>query len=264
MSIKAPLPSFLPDSEEVSPQVISSLPRALTSLEEIRARTQGKRYEKSQMGGDRPVSMSALNSAVLFKEVFLAYCNAAILEPILTIAGEIPDLSLAGFVVNIAMLFAMAWWIFVLTDAFDTADVEQEFAFSSLGEEAAKDTPRFAWFQAGGQHGNESNKLAGSMYYDLAFWVVLLAIVIALVGRVTHRAVFHAWMLLILWAVLHHKCIQVTDWGHNYLLSFLLPSAALGPLEFCLPMRDHDSLERLAEWRRFVDEQSGVKLVVKP
>lgn len=230
------------------------------------ARTLGKRYEKNQMTGDCPVSMSALNSAVLFKEVFMAYCNAAILEPILTIAGEIPDVTLASFVVNMTMLLAMGYWISILTDAFDTTDIEQEFAFQSLGEEAKKDT-RYAWFQAHGPPVNSkpvNSKLSGSMYYDAAFWVVLLAIVIALVGRVTHRAVFHAWMLLILWAVLHHKCLQATNWGHNYLLSFLLPSAALGPLEFCLPMRDHDSLERLAEWRQFVDEQSGVKIIVKP
>jgi len=166
-------------------------------------------------------------------------------------------------VVNMAMLLAMAWWISILTDAFDTTDVEQDFALSGLGEEAANDA-RYAWFRARGKIGKESNKLNSSMYYDLALWVVLLAIVIALVGRVTHRAVFHAWMLLILWAVQHHKCIQVTDWGGSYLVSFLLPSAALGPLEFCLPMREQDSLERFESWRQFVDEQAGVKLIVKP
>ena len=42
---------------------------------------------QKRMKGDKVLSMKGLNSAVLFKEVFLAYLNAALLEPVLAIAG---------------------------------------------------------------------------------------------------------------------------------------------------------------------------------
>ena len=60
-------------------------------------------------------------------QVFLAYLNAALLEPVLAIAGmeaaEGPQL-----LINTLTLISIFWWIWLVTDAFDWADGEADGA----------------------------------------------------------------------------------------------------------------------------------------
>lgn len=227
-------------------------------------RVRGKRFENQQMVGERLLSMSKLNDAMMFKEVFMAYLNAAILEPVLTIAGEEPELTPAGLAVNLAMMFSIGWWIFILTDAFDTSDVQLTFLYQVL-ETESEQAP--AWFRPSDKTAKkERKKLVGSIYYDLGLWFVLGAIMAALVGTVTHRNVFHAWMLLLLWAVMHHRCISITNWGTSYWVSFFLPSSALMPMELVLPLADDSnmaSMEALGKWRKFIEDETQVKLTIE-
>ena len=63
---------------------------------------------------------------------------------------------------------------------------------------------------------------------------------------------------------MHHLAVSATSWGAGYLATFLMPSAALLPLEWCLPlMGDLDVVadgESLQEWHAFVSEQTGITL----
>jgi hypothetical protein len=74
--------------------------------------------------GKRTLDLSALNSAIMYKEVFMAYLNAALLEPVLAIGGmeEVVGQELA---INVFTLASICWWIWVVTDGFDYTDVCQ-------------------------------------------------------------------------------------------------------------------------------------------
>lgn len=78
--------------------------------------------------GVRVLDLSALNDACMYKEVFLAYLNAALLEPVMAIAGmeEVVGQELA---INIFTLGSICWWIWMVTDAFDYNDVCQSFKY---------------------------------------------------------------------------------------------------------------------------------------
>jgi hypothetical protein len=199
------------------------------------------------------LDMSRLNDCVLFKEVFLAYLNAALLEPVLAIAGmehaEGPQLW-----INVLTVGAIFWWIFLVTDAFDFADVAQQFRYHSFRKEVEQDAKKYEWLTLPGKKdaAEERAGLVGSVGRDVALWFCLLAILMAFVpGVVTHRDVLHAYAIVFLWAIMHHRCRQATVWGGNYVVTFMLPSSALMPLEYCLPLQETgDCIEDL-EVRRF-------------
>lgn len=80
------------------------------------------------LSGKHNLDLSALNDASLCKEVFLAYLNAALLEPVLAIGGmeEVVGQELA---INIFTLASICWWTWMVTDGFDYTDVCQSFKY---------------------------------------------------------------------------------------------------------------------------------------
>ena len=213
--------------------------------------------------GARALNIGALTTAASFKDVFMAYLNAAILEPILSIAGD-DDYTSKKLMVDLLQLFGLIFWTFILTDAFDTADVAASFVFRfkiAKDEEASK--LKFLKLQKQ-RLAAERSGLAGSLSRDSALWFNLLGVGLAFAGVVTHRDVIHSWAILILWTIMHHLAVKSTNWGAGYIATLLMPSAALLPLEWCLPlMGDLDVVadsESLQEWHAFVAEQTGITL----
>ena len=78
--------------------------------------------------GTHKLDLSNLNNAVMCKEVFLAYLNAALLEPVLAIGG-MEEVKGNELVINIFTLGSICWWIWMITDAFDYFDVAQSFKY---------------------------------------------------------------------------------------------------------------------------------------
>ena len=63
----------------------------------------------------------------------------------------------------------------------------------------------------------ERRTLAGSIQRDIALWFVLASIGAAwLPGPVTHRGVMHSYVIVLLWALLHHSCRRATIWNSRY------------------------------------------------
>jgi hypothetical protein len=83
------------------------------------------------LSGQHILNVHNLNDVILIKEVFLAYLNAAILEPILSIGGlETGEPSYAIKVVtNLFELLSLCWWVWLLTDAFDFNDVMFQYKY---------------------------------------------------------------------------------------------------------------------------------------
>lgn len=80
------------------------------------------------LSGQHVLDLSTLNDTVLHKEVFLAYLNAALLEPVLAIGG-MQEVVGHELVINIFTLGSICWWIWMVTDAFDYTDVCQSFKY---------------------------------------------------------------------------------------------------------------------------------------
>lgn len=78
--------------------------------------------------GKRVLDLSALNDASMCKEIFLAYLNAALLEPVLAIGGMEEAMG-QELVINIITLGSICSWIWLITDAFDYTDVCQSFKY---------------------------------------------------------------------------------------------------------------------------------------
>lgn len=212
-----------------------------------------------------------MNNVNLFKEVFLAYLNAAILEPILTIGGmETPDAT--QIVINLLSLFSICWWLYLITDAFSFEDVTQFFKYHvDLREEYDQDPKRYSWFRLKDRNEDaevERNALSGMIRKDVALWFMLACILAAwLPGLVTHRDVLHAYVIVAFWIVLHHYCRQATSWRSNYFVTLLFPSTALMPMEYCLPLMDVadtvDDLEFVERYREFIVQRTGVELTIE-
>jgi hypothetical protein len=103
---------------------------------------------------------------------------------------------------------------------------------------------------------------------DVALWFLLACIFAAwLPGIVTHRDVLHAYVIVFLWAIMHHSCRQATSWSAGYLSTFIFPSTALMPLEYCLPLMDVadfvEDLEFVESYREFILERTGVELIIE-
>merc|ERR1719174_3469500 len=75
------------------------------------------------------LNLSALNRVNIFKECFLGYVNAGMLEPILAIASSDYDVSGKSLLINAAQLLGLFSWLYLLTDAFDISDTQQAFIY---------------------------------------------------------------------------------------------------------------------------------------
>jgi len=104
-------------------------------------------------GQERTLNLSELNRVVTMKEVFLAYLNAGILEPLLVLAEGRSNISGKAAVVNVLQLFGLCWWIYLLSDVFDTSDVAQAYTYE---RKLVKDPP--AWLQSGGAAGRRRRR----------------------------------------------------------------------------------------------------------
>lgn len=149
----------------------------------------------------------------------------------------------------------------MLTDAFDTSDTAASFVYNkklTVKHVFLKRMPRSKL--------DEQKTLAGSMSRDAALWFCILGIFAAFAGIVTHREVVHSWAVVLMWTVLHHNARLATSWGAGYFTTLLMPSAALLPLEYCLPlMGDLDIVgddEGMADWHEFVKAQTGINLLI--
>lgn len=80
------------------------------------------------LGGTRTLDLSALNDACMYKEVFMAYLNAALLEPVLAIGGMEEAVG-EELLINIFTMGSICWWIWLVTDAFDYADICQRYKY---------------------------------------------------------------------------------------------------------------------------------------
>jgi len=223
------------------------------------------------LAGEHVLDIRALNDVSMFKEVFLAYLNAAVLEPILSIGG-MEETKASDVIINIFTLGSICWWIWLLTDAFDFTDVMQHYKFHvELREDAEKDPKRFSWLRLKSMDEDaikEKKSLAGTLTIDVALWLSIACIGAAILpGVVTHRDAMHAYVVFVLWAILHHLCRKATCWSSGYLVTFLFPSTALMPLEYCFPLMDvADTVEDLAfveVYREFVIKRTGVELIIE-
>lgn len=173
----------------------------------------------SALSGNHTLDLHALNDASMHKEVFLAYLNAALLEPVLAIAG-MQEVVGQELVINLFTLGSICWWLWMVEDAFDYTDICQHFKYQvDLREEIDKDggAGKYEWLQLRSKEDDsraERSTLVGSFRRDIALWFCLGCIGAAwLPGIVSHRDVLHAYIIVILWAVLHHNCRRATTWS---------------------------------------------------
>jgi hypothetical protein len=170
------------------------------------------------VSGEYTLNTHYLDDVRLFKEVFLAYLNAALLEPVLAI-GTMDDVVVGiHLLTNIAELLSIGWWIWLLTDAFDFTDVMQYYKFHvEFGEEIGKDRAKYSWLRLhDGKSQSHRRELLGSIKRDVALWFMLGSIAAAwMPGPVAHREVLHAYVVVILWVILHHYARRATTWGNK-------------------------------------------------
>lgn len=125
-SVNDMMSSFTKELEEPEIQLqISCMALFIASIAFIRLLT-GSRLKS--LNGDHVLDLSALNDACMYKEVFLAYLNAALLEPVLTIGGMQEGMG-QKLAINIFTLGSICWWIWMVTDAFDYTDICQSFKY---------------------------------------------------------------------------------------------------------------------------------------
>ena len=84
--------------------------------------------------GVRELHMESLNRVVSTKEILGAYLGAALLEPLMTIAGS-EEITRKQLIVNTLQLLGLMAWTYLLFDAFDTSDVQQAFVYRKLQKE---------------------------------------------------------------------------------------------------------------------------------
>ena len=218
------------------------------------------------------LNLKALNKCNVFKEVFLAYVNAGMLEPILAIASSDYDVSTKSMIINLSQLFGLFSWLYLLTDAFDASDTQQAYIYWDRLSKRGAVTTFPPWYKRakGESAHDEGAELSGSLTRDLALWFMLTCSALAFTGVVSHRDVIHSHAILLLWLVMHHQARAATAWrGTGYLHTLLAPSTALLPLEFCLNLLDpehldHESgLDDLNAWRTFIQAESGVELDIE-
>jgi hypothetical protein len=202
----------LPEVDFWGPEAIA-IAVVLATIVVLRALSQNR---LKTLSGEHVLNLSALNDAVLIKEVFLAYLNAALLEPVLSIGG-MDEFEMEEFIINVMTLGSICWWIWLVTDAFDFTDVMQHYKYHVvLKAEADKEPKRYSWLRlkaVSEDAQTERQSLVGSLRKDIALWFMLACIAAAwLPGIVSHRDVMHAYFCVFLWIAVHHACHKSTSW----------------------------------------------------
>jgi len=215
------------------------------------------------------LNMASLNKVNIFKEVFLGYVNAGMLEPILAIASS-DDPSTKALVINLAQLCGLFSWLYLLTDAFDNSDTQQAYVYWTRLTKCGKVTDLPRWLKHSAAAHVEGRELRGSLLRDLALWSMLGCSFFAFFGVVSHRDVIHSHAILLMWGVLHHQSRKATAWrGTGYWHTLFAPSTALLPLEYCLNLIDQDMISDedgvgdLGNMREFIKAESGVELTIE-
>jgi hypothetical protein len=228
---------------------------------------------RTHPGNEATLILQNLNNVHSFKDIMNNYLQAALLEPILAIYGQ-DSLNERRILINLLMLASIAWWTWVISDAFDYSDVEQEFRYSQISKEIQTrkleervnrsfirtQQDEMDWLVT--DHSEAHWQYVGSMFHDLSLWFSICCIMSAIVGVVRHSDVLHAYFMVILWLIMHHLCHSATSWGQNYLVSMLLPSAALLPIQFCFLLRSAENFEELVQRRKFIHDRCGLQLRV--
>lgn len=225
----------------------------------------------TKMKQEAVLNMAALNRVNVFKECFLGYVNAGMLEPIMTIASE-DELTIRGLIINTCQLIGLFSWLYLLSDAFDITDTQQGFIYwdrvCEQGKKKQKDLPDWLTVKKAGNTA-DAVALKGSLSRDISLWFMLACSLSAFFGVTTHRDVIHSHAVVILWAMLHHQSRLATAWrGTGYFHTFFSPSAALLPLEYCLNLTDQemvgdeDGIGDLEKWREYIKSESGVSLKI--
>lgn len=217
------------------------------------------------------VDMQSLNNTICIKEVMLCYLGAAILEPVLAIAGS-ESVEGDQLVLNLLMLSSICWWIWLITDAFDCANITQQFKFGvEFREDKDNDASNYKWLKLRPRVTNilETRKNIGySFIRNISVWVLILSIVAAFIPAIgiDHRDVVHAYFILFFWIILHYSVRCTTTWGTGYIWSLLFPSTILMPLEYCLPLMDTldfaGDIQAASDYVDFVQKRIGANLIV--
>lgn len=171
-----------------------------------------------ECGGGRrhALNFAALNEAVLYKELFLAYLGAALIEPVLAIAG-MEEAEGASLVINAVTLLAICWWMWIITDAFDFSDVMQAYKYRiDFGDKVRGGG--FDWIALGSDDRAARRRgVAGDLQRNFMLWFMIASIIAAWIpGTIQHRDVMHAYVILLLWTLMHHTCRRATSWGRRY------------------------------------------------
>lgn len=231
-------------------------------------------------GDDLPVieakvSVGSLNRACIIKDVFECYLCSCIIEPVLVISSG--RLTLPEVVLQFLSLSGICLWIYTLGDTFCYNDTAHAHKFSTFEKELDSDIERFKFAQFRLRNLESKSRVglhAGNFFMDVALWFQLISITVDLfskhfrnvIGDVVQPDVVHAYVIVLLWLWLHHRCISATDWTGCYLLSLICPSRALLPIEWVLPLLDafdvicdiHD----LEEWVRFLKAFKRVSITI--
>ena len=215
-------------------------------------------YHSCHMTRSIHCNMPAMHTLLTIKELFINYIYAAMLEPILAIGS-----GAAGFdmLLNLMMLGGLFSWLALLTDAFDDADVRQSKTYAALDFEKLS----FLKHASRGPRGAD----AGRLLQNAALWFQVGCLAMPQLGWCKHTDIIHAYAIVVLWIVTHHKSQQAVQVkGSSYLFSLLTPGNALMPLEFCLPLLNVDEAgiedeETLREWHGFIEKEFKVKLTME-
>jgi hypothetical protein len=116
------LDSSLLDEPEVQSQ-LAFFVVVVAMLLSLRLLTTTKGSSTQTLSGQHVLNIHNLNDVVLIKEVFMAYLNAAILEPILSIGSLEAGQDRLKVITNLFELLSLCWWVWLVTDAFDCNDV---------------------------------------------------------------------------------------------------------------------------------------------
>ena len=246
----------------------ASLEKAKATVEVKEMNIKPKPQQTTEKKDDQPfatVNMRSLNRVNILKEVFLAFLNAAVLEPVLALGGY-SDLNTEEIIMHVLTLGAIISWIYLLTDAFNYEDVMQFYKYhEEYREDGEYDFIDFANKKEDQRKARK--QINGKSLTDLILGFNFL--VIGLVfspehGKLCRPGAVHAFCIVIMWAVFHHHCRQATSWGHGYHYTFIFPSAALMPMEYCIPLMDVadtvEDLEFVESYIKFVKERTGIKI----
>lgn len=91
--------------------------------------------------------MPALNRVNIFKECFLGYVNAGMLEPIMAIASSDYDVTTRSLLLNTFQLLGLFSWLYLLSDAFDISDTQQAFVYQDRIRKDKQDKDMPDWLK---------------------------------------------------------------------------------------------------------------------